>query len=220
MVEVDVRLDLPNLAAQWAMGNLSTLLAEFGPRWPGCIDDLTDEIAIGTILAQSLYNLNLAAVAERQRIEANEAMARAFEQADFLISATNPGPAFAAEATTSSPSTTFVDRAKASPAAKAAFRGVMAAVRVASGAFPRLSNGLVEAVVERVPDLVTMGGLTIVSNIYGNPAVSIPGGTVDDLPIGVQVLAPHHHDAELFDVALAYEREIGWPMTARSPVRR
>jgi aspartyl-tRNA(Asn)/glutamyl-tRNA(Gln) amidotransferase subunit A len=220
MVEVDVRLELPNLAAQWAMGNLSTLLAEFGPLWPGCIDDLTDEIAIGTILAQSLYNLNLAAVAERQRIEANEAMAQAFEQADYLISATNPGPAFAAEATTSSPSVTIVDRAKANSAAKAVFRGTMAAVRVAGGAFPRLSNGLVEAVVQRVPDLVTMGGLTIVSNIYGNPAVSIPAGTVNDLPVGLQVLAPHHRDAELFDVALAYEREIGWPMTARpgSPV--
>ena len=214
MVQVDLALDLPNLAAQWAMGNLSTLLAELGPRWPGCIDDLTDEIAIGTVLAQSLYNLNLAAVAEQQRIEANEAMARAFETVDFVISATNPGPAFAADATTSSPTMTFVDRAKANSAAKTAFRGVMAAVRVASGALPRLSNGLIEAVVEHVPDLVTMGGLTIVSNIYGNPAVSIPAGTVDGLPVGMQVLAAHHRDAELFDVAYAYERAIGWPTTA------
>jgi aspartyl-tRNA(Asn)/glutamyl-tRNA(Gln) amidotransferase subunit A len=196
------------------MGNLSTLLAEFGPAWPTCIDELTDEIAIGTILAQSLYNLNLAAVAERQRLEANEVMARAFESVDYLITATNPGPAFAAEATTSSPTSTFVDRAKASPTAKSAFRGLMAAVRVANGIAPRLSNGLVEAVVERVPDLVTMGGLTIVSNIYGNPAVSIPAGGLGELPIGLQVLAPHHRDAELLDVALAYEREIGWPLTA------
>ena len=30
MVEVDITLELPNLAAQWAMGNLSTLLAELG----------------------------------------------------------------------------------------------------------------------------------------------------------------------------------------------
>jgi len=33
---------------------------------------------------------------------------------------------------------------------------------------------LIERVVELVPDLVTMGGLTIISNVYGNPAVSIP----------------------------------------------
>jgi aspartyl-tRNA(Asn)/glutamyl-tRNA(Gln) amidotransferase subunit A len=216
MVEVDVELPLPNLAAQWAMGNLSTLLAELGPRWPGCLHDLTDEIAIGTILAQSLYNLNLAAVAEQQRVDANEAMARAFERADFIIAATNPGPAFPADATTSSPSLTFVDRAKANAAAKTAFRGLMAAVRVAGGTFPRLSNGLIEAVVQHVPDLVTMGGLTIVSNIYGNPAVSIPAGTVNELPVGMQMLAPHHRDAALFDVAHAYEREIGWPAVAPS----
>src|SRR5690606_14452208 len=61
MVEVDITLELPNLAAQWAMGNLSTLLAELGPLWPRCLPDLTDEIALVTILAQSLYNLNLAA---------------------------------------------------------------------------------------------------------------------------------------------------------------
>jgi Asp-tRNA(Asn)/Glu-tRNA(Gln) amidotransferase A subunit family amidase len=32
--------------------------------------------------------------------------------------------------------------------------------------------------------------------------------------VGLQVLARHHRDAELFDVAYAYEREIGWPMVA------
>jgi aspartyl-tRNA(Asn)/glutamyl-tRNA(Gln) amidotransferase subunit A len=224
MVEVAIDLRLPNLAAQWAMGNLSTLLAELGPRWPSCVDELTDEIAVGAILAQSLYNLNLAAVAEAHRLEANKAMAAAFEQVDYVVAATNPGPAFAAEATTSSPTETFVDRTKASPAAKRIFRGLMAGVRVANGVAPRTSNALIEAVVERVPDLVTMGGLTIISNIYGNPAVSIPAGTVAGLPVGMQVLARHHRDAELFDVALAYERAVGWPKVApavagRSTVR-
>ena len=216
MVEVDVTLELPNLAAQWAMGNLSTLLAELGDRWPRCAADLTDEIRLGVLLAQSTYNLHLAAVAEAQRLEANEAMASAFERADFIISATNPGPAFAADAATSSPTSNFLDTAKSSPAAQIGFRGIMAALRVANGAFPKLSNALIEAVVERVPDLVTMGGLTIISNIYGNPAVSIPSGTVDGLPVGMQVLAPHHRDAELLDVALTYEREIGWPLVAPS----
>jgi len=214
VVEVDVRLDLPNLAAQWAMGNLSTLLAELGDLWPRCAPELTDEIALGAILAQSLYNLHLAAVAEQHRLEANAAMAGAFERVDFVISATNPGPAFPADWTTSSPTATFFDQAKASPKARATFRGIMAAIRVVNGMFPRTSNALVEAMVERVPDLVTMGGLTIISNIYGNPAVSIPAGTVNGLPVGMQVLAPHHRDAELFDVALAYEREIGWPKVA------
>jgi len=214
VVELDV--ELPNLAAQWAMGNLSTLLAELGPRWPSCAADLTDEIALGCILAESLYNLNLAAVAEAQRLQANAAMADAFEQVDYIISATNPGPAFPAEAATSSPTDTFLDQAKASPAARRAFRWIMATVRVANGFVPTLSNTLIEAVVDKVPDLVTMGGLTIISNIYGNPAVSIPAGTVRGLPIGMQVLARHHRDRELFDVALAYEREIGWAKVAPS----
>ncbi|MCA1481754.1 amidase, partial [Bradyrhizobium sp. NBAIM08] len=107
MVEVDITVTLPNLAAQWAMGNLSTLIAELGPRWPACGRDLTDEVGLGAILAESLYNLNLAAVAERQRLEANEAMATAFGEVDYIISTTNPGPAFRADATTSSPTENF-----------------------------------------------------------------------------------------------------------------
>jgi aspartyl-tRNA(Asn)/glutamyl-tRNA(Gln) amidotransferase subunit A len=216
MVEVDISLVLPNLAAQWAMGNLSTLLPELGRMWPSRADDLTDEIALGVRLSESLYNLHIAAVAEAQRIEAYEAMAAAFDQVDYIISATNPGPAFPAEATTSSPTDTFLDTAKASPVAKAAFRGVMTALRVVNGAFPRTGNLLIDAVVDKVPDLVTMGGLTIISNIYGNPAASIPAGTVNGLPVGMQVLAPHHRDAELFDLGLLAERELGWPKVAPS----
>jgi aspartyl-tRNA(Asn)/glutamyl-tRNA(Gln) amidotransferase subunit A len=214
MVEVDLTLELPNLAAQWAMGNLSTLLPELGAMWPRRAGELTSEIALGLRIAESMYNLHVAGVAEAQRIEANHAMAAAFEQVDYIISATNPGPAFPAEATNSSPTETFIDRAKDSQVATLVFRGLMASIRVANGVFPRLSNSVIDAVVERVPDLVTMGGLTIISNIYGNPAVSIPGATVDGLPIGMQVLARHHRDAELFDVALCVERELGWPKVA------
>ena len=214
MEVVDVSLQLPNLAAQWAMGNLSTLLAELGGRWPRCAPLMTDEVALGTIMAQAMYNLHLASVAEAQRIEAYGAMAGLFDQVDYLITSTNPGPAFAADATTSSPTDNFLDTAKSSPAIRLAFRGLMASLRVASGAFPKMSNALVEAVVQQVPDLVTMGGLTIISNIYGNPACSIPAGLVNGLPVGMQVLAPHHRDAELFDLAWVYEREIGWPMVA------
>ncbi len=214
MVPVDISLALPNLAAQWAMGNLSTLLPELGRLWPSRADDLTDEIALGVRLSESLYNLHVAAVAEAQRLEANEAMAAAFDKVDYIISATNPGPAFAADATTSSPTTSFLDEAVSSAAAKVVFRGLLGSLRVINGAFPRTANWLIDAVVDKVPDLVTMGGLTIISNIYGNPAVSIPAGTVNGLPVGMQVLAPHHRDGELFDLGLVAERDLAWPKVA------
>ena len=39
-----------------------------------------------------------------------------------------------------------------------------------------------------------------------------------DLPVGMQVLAAHHRDGLLFDVALAVERERPWPMVAPAAV--
>lgn len=62
---------------------------------------------------------------------------------------------------------------------------------------------------------INNGALTIPSNIYGNPAISIPVGTsADGLPIGLQVLAPHHAEPQLLDLALAVERERPWPLVA------
>ncbi|MFM7059818.1 MAG: amidase [Actinomycetes bacterium] len=58
------------------------------------------------------------------------------------------------------------------------------------------------------------GALTIPANIYGNPAVSIPAGQVRGLPVGLQVLAPHHREEWLLDCALAFERARPWPLTA------
>jgi Asp-tRNA(Asn)/Glu-tRNA(Gln) amidotransferase A subunit family amidase len=214
MVEVDVAVDPPNLAAQWMMGNLATLLADLGPNWPACARDLTEEVAIGLRLSTSLYNLHTAAAAEESRIRANEVMAAAFDEADLIIAATNPGPAFPAEATTSSSEDSFLDWAMASDLARYAFRGALFGTRLASAVFPKLPSMLLEQASARFPDLVNMGALTIISNIYGNPAVSIPAGTVDGLPVGMQVLGRHHADDVLFDVALAAEREQPWPLVA------
>jgi Asp-tRNA(Asn)/Glu-tRNA(Gln) amidotransferase A subunit family amidase len=214
MVEVDREIEVPNLAAQWMMGNLATLLADLGERWPGCAPELTDEVAIGLLLSQSMYNLHTAAVAEQQRIQANEAMAAAFDEVDFVIAATNPGAAFAADSPMSTPSASFIDWAKTNPITRRGFRAVMGGVRLAGAAFPKLPSSLLDIASDRFPDLVHMGALTIISNIYGNPAVSIPSGFVDGLPIGMQVLARHHADDLLFDVALAVERGTPWPMVA------
>ncbi|WP_219943012.1 amidase [Iamia sp. SCSIO 61187] len=212
MVDLDVRP--PNLAAQWMMGNLSTLLAELGDRWPGCADDLTDEVAFGLYLSQSLYNLHTAAAAEDLRVQSYVAMAEAFGEVDLIIAATNPGPAFAADAATSNPQEDLIDMATSSKAFRYAFRGALLGTRLTSAFAPRLPAALLAHFSARFPDMVNMGALTIISNIYGNPAVSIPAGTIDGLPVGMQVLARHHADDLLFDVALAVERARPWPMVA------
>jgi aspartyl-tRNA(Asn)/glutamyl-tRNA(Gln) amidotransferase subunit A len=214
MVEVDLKVEPPNLAAEWMLGNLATLLAELGPLWPGCAGELTVELALGLAVSEALYNLHTAAAAEEIRIRANEAMGAAFDEVDLVIAATNPGPAFPAQATTSSEQHRFVDWLKSAGAARWALRGLALGVRVASAPVPRLPGALISWAVPKLPDLVTMGALTIISNVYGNPAVSIPAGTIDGLPIGMQVLARHHEDALLFDVALAVERERPWPLVA------
>jgi aspartyl-tRNA(Asn)/glutamyl-tRNA(Gln) amidotransferase subunit A len=193
---------------------MATLVAELGDRWPRCAGELTDEVEIGMRLSKALYNLDTAAAAEVLRVRANEAMAAAFEQVDLIVAATNPGPAFAAEAPMSNPDQSFVDWAKASPVARRALQGLLGAVRVAGAVAPRLPSTLVDLVARRFPELVNMGGLTMISNLYGNPAVSVPAGTVDGLPVGMQVLAPHHRDALLLDVALAVERARPWPLVA------
>ncbi len=214
MVRVELDVAPPNLAAQWMLGNLATLLAELGDRWPRCAGDMTEEMSLGLLLSQALYNLHMAATAEELRVAANEAMAQAFESCDLIVAATNPGPAFPAEAATSSSEKSFLHWATSSGLARYAFRGALAGTRVATSVAPRIPAALVSAAAERAPDLVAMGALTIISNVYGNPAVSIPAGTMDGLPVGIQVLAPHHRDAMLLDVALAVERERPWPLVA------
>jgi aspartyl-tRNA(Asn)/glutamyl-tRNA(Gln) amidotransferase subunit A len=58
------------------------------------------------------------------------------------------------------------------------------------------------------------GALTIPANITGNPAVTVPAGLVDGLPVGLQVIGRHHTDALLLDLALAMQRERPWPLLA------
>ena len=64
--------------------------------------------------------------------------------------------------------------------------------------------------------LTNQGCLTIPANFYGNPSISIPIGTLDGLPVGLQIMAPHFHEDWLLDLAAAVERERPWPLVAPS----
>ena len=94
---VDVDLRFPGLGYEWAMDNLSGLLADLGDRWPDGRDDLTPEIAFGLTMAEEHVDLASTARGEQARVRANETVAAAFDEVDLIICATNPDVAFPAE---------------------------------------------------------------------------------------------------------------------------
>ncbi len=60
------------------------------------------------------------------------------------------------------------------------------------------------------------GALTIPANLVGNPAVSIPAGQIDGLPVGLQIIGRHHEEPVLLELARLAELEHPWPLTAPS----
>jgi aspartyl-tRNA(Asn)/glutamyl-tRNA(Gln) amidotransferase subunit A len=67
----------------------------------------------------------------------------------------------------------------------------------------------------KVNDPLTMylnDAFTLPVNIAGLPGISVPCGTSDGLPVGLQFIAGSYQEATLFRVAAAYERIAGGPM--------
>jgi Asp-tRNA(Asn)/Glu-tRNA(Gln) amidotransferase A subunit family amidase len=62
------------------------------------------------------------------------------------------------------------------------------------------------------------GRLTFPANMHGNPAVSVPAGTVDGMPVGLQIVGRHYTEQQLLDAALVVERNEPWPLVAPSVV--
>ena len=52
--------------------------------------------------------------------------------------------------------------------------------------------------------------MTIPVNLAGLPGISVPCGFVDDLPVGLQVIAPRFADSLALRVAHAYEQATNW----------
>lgn len=77
----------------------------------------------------------------------------------------------------------------------------------ASGPLPTVVDGLNVG-------LGNNGALTIPSNIHGNPAISVPAGTVDGLPVGMQIISRHFSEEALLALARTVELERPWPLVA------
>jgi Asp-tRNA(Asn)/Glu-tRNA(Gln) amidotransferase A subunit family amidase len=66
----------------------------------------------------------------------------------------------------------------------------------------------------RTVEASNSGALTIPANTYGNPGISVPVGMVDGLPVGMQIMAAHHNEALLLELAAIVERTAPWPLVA------
>jgi aspartyl-tRNA(Asn)/glutamyl-tRNA(Gln) amidotransferase subunit A len=61
------------------------------------------------------------------------------------------------------------------------------------------------------------GRLTFPANLFGCPAVSIPAGLVDGMPVGLQITSRHFTEPLLLELAAIVEAERPWPLVAPRP---
>jgi aspartyl-tRNA(Asn)/glutamyl-tRNA(Gln) amidotransferase subunit A len=47
--------------------------------------------------------------------------------------------------------------------------------------------------------------MTVAANVSGNPAISLPAGKSEGLPVGMQLIAPMKGDLKLLGAAKAFE---------------
>jgi aspartyl-tRNA(Asn)/glutamyl-tRNA(Gln) amidotransferase subunit A len=48
--------------------------------------------------------------------------------------------------------------------------------------------------------------LTVLANLTGIPAISIPAGKINNIPIGMQIICPMFQEDKLFSIAEKFEK--------------
>lgn len=81
-----------------------------------------------------------------------------------------------------------------------------------STAPPLAETETYEEALENTHSTWTSGHMSTTSqfNVSGHPALTIPCGTVENLPVGLQFVGHHFQEATLFRVADAFERNVDW----------
>lgn len=59
-------------------------------------------------------------------------------------------------------------------------------------------------------DMVLSDLYTISANLAGLPALSMPAGFIDGLPVGAQLMGPHFSEARLLNIAHQYQQVTNW----------
>ena len=62
------------------------------------------------------------------------------------------------------------------------------------------------------------GAYCIVANFGGAPAISVPMGEAEGLPLGLQIICAPHHDAQVLRIAAAFEAEAGLQLLPPPPI--
>lgn len=102
MQRVDgIETALPQMGGAWSIAGMINIRATLGEHWPACADDLSAEVRLMLELTEGRYGEEARARMEQRRMELNDAMARILDPAaggvDFVITASNPDVAFAAD---------------------------------------------------------------------------------------------------------------------------
>jgi aspartyl-tRNA(Asn)/glutamyl-tRNA(Gln) amidotransferase subunit A len=62
------------------------------------------------------------------------------------------------------------------------------------------------------------GAYCIVANFAGAPAISVPMGEAQGMPLGLQIICASHHEARLLRIAAAFEAEAGLHLLPPPPI--